>query len=90
MKDKRNPVLFRVGKGTGTVIALFPEDSASPGYCLSFKLVPKPVVEQMVINYRMAIEMSRPAKTEELQELLKAIRDMGMAPVIRQKYRRKK
>lgn len=89
MKENRNPVVFRVG-GSGTVIALFPEDEASPGHCVSFKLVDQPEVKQMVINYRKAIEMSRPAKTSELQELLGAIRKMGMAPVIRQKFRRKK
>ena len=90
MKESRNPVVFRVHTGTGKVIALFPEEEVQPGQCLSFNLQSKPQVHQEILHYRSAIDCSRPATNNELQSLLKEIRGMGLNPVIRQKFRRKK
>ena len=90
MKDNRNPVVFRVHTGTGKVIALFPEEEVQPGKCLSFNLQAKPEVHQDILPYRSVIQRSRPATQSELQILLKEIRGMGLNPVIRQKFRRKK
>ena len=84
-----NPVVFRVGK-SGKIIALFPEDEDSMGNCPRLQLEYKPVVTQEAVNYRMAIKMSRPATKSESQPLLDEITKIGLSPVCKLIYRKKK
>lgn len=87
MKFKGNPVVFRVSKGTGQVVALFPADSSSPGSCVAFQSVIKAETIQTTSNYRRVIAGSRPATVSESQAMLSELRKLGFAVSIRQKWR---
>jgi hypothetical protein len=83
MKDKeKTVVVFRVWKGIGTVIALFPGIDEGRGYCSSYEHVG----QHSGADYSGVIQKTRPATPNEYQDLLKELRRIGYNLTIRRRW----
>ena len=78
MKDihiRNTKVIFRVWKGQHGfgVIALFPEEDASPGYCSSYEHVG----QHGGADYSVVISRTRPASPAEYEALRQELESIG-------------
>jgi len=89
---KKQPVIFRVHQGTGQVFALLPAIvvGGGNGFCRSLHRRMIPQVVHGVDFYSGSIAASRPATTNEAQDLLKDIQNMGLSVVVRKKWNKRK
>lgn len=78
----RRVVVFRVWKGIGTVIALFPGIDEGRGYCSSYEHVG----QHSGADYSGVIQKTRPATPNEYQDLLKELRRIGYNLTIRRRW----
>jgi len=84
MKKNETAVVFRVSKGTGSVLAVIPVDHLSQDVCFVYQRVTR--IEPHGDKYQRVIASSKPASDRESQELMKELRAMGLTDlVVRQK-----
>jgi hypothetical protein len=82
-------VVFRISKkGTGEVLALFPEEPADDAgrYCTAYS----PVGGHSAASYHHCISQTHPARPHEYARLLKDLKRIGYDPEVRQRWQRKR